>query len=292
MAPTDSRGRFAGSIGLTRRGPSLDYREAFVTPVMPIRRVESAPYQVFMLALCVYTLAALGAEAVVRPTAETRQLLAYADSAVCVIFLVDFLLCLRRAENRWRYFATWGWVDLLSSIPSLDAARWGRAARVARIVRVFRGVRATKTLASLVLEKRAQSSFLAASLVSLLLLIGASISILQVETASESNIKTAEDAIWWALTTITTVGYGDRFPVTSEGRLVGGVLMFAGVGLFGVLSGFLASWFVKPDVQREESEVAELRAEVQRLASAVDAASMRSSQDSSSAIPHNAGRGE
>jgi voltage-gated potassium channel len=257
-----------------------------------MHRVESAPYQVFMLALCVYTLAALGAEAVVKPATQTRQLLAYADSTICVIFLVDFLLCLRRAENRWRYLATWGWVDLLSSIPALDVARWGRAARVARIIRVFRGVRATKTLASVVLERRAQSSFLAASLVSLLLLIGASISILQVETAPESNIKTAEDAIWWALTTITTVGYGDRFPVTSEGRLVGGVLMFAGVGLFGILSGFLASWFVRPEVQREENEVAALRAEVQRLASAVEAASRGSSQESSSATPRNAGRGE
>lgn len=234
----------------------------------PLR--ESAPYQLFMLALCLYTLAALGTELIARPGSDTRQLLAYADSAICILFLADFSLSLYRAENRLRYFLTWGWVDLLSSVPALEAARWGRAARVARIIRVFRGVRATKTLMNLVLEKRAESSFLAASLVSLLLLIVASVSILQVETAPESNIKTADDALWWALTTITTVGYGDRYPVTAEGRLVGGVLMFAGVGLFGVLSGFLASWFVKPRVEPETNDVAALKAEVERLAQAVE----------------------
>jgi voltage-gated potassium channel len=76
--------------------------------------------------------------------------------------------------------------------------------------------------------KRTESAFLAVALVAILLLIGSSISILQVETAPESNIKTADDALWWALSTITTVGYGDRYPVTPEGRFVAGLLMCAG----------------------------------------------------------------
>ena len=151
-----------------------------------------------------------------------------------------------RAPNRWRYMYTWGWLDLASSIPTLEVARWGRAARVARIFRVLRGVRATKILGSLAVAKRTESTFLAVALVAILLLVGASISILQVETVPESNIKTAENALWWALTTITTVVYGDRFPVTAEGRFVASLLMCAGVGLFGTFSGFLAAWFVAP----------------------------------------------
>ena len=111
---------------------------------------------------------------------------------------------------------------------------------------------------------------MAAALVSLLLLLAASISILQMETAPESNIKSAEDALWWAVTTITTVGYGDRYPTTTEGRVVGGVLMVAGVGLFGMLSGFLASWFVQPEVEHEENEIAALRLEVGRLSGLVE----------------------
>ena len=93
----------------------------------------------------------------------------------------------------------------MSSIPTLDVARWGRAARIARIIRVLRGVRATRILANLALARRTESTFLAVALIAILLLTIGSISILQLETAADSNIKTADDALWWALTTITTV---------------------------------------------------------------------------------------
>jgi len=252
--------------------------EAELSAVVPADRKDSSSnqqngspqYQVFMLALCIYVLAALAVEAVLKPDEQTRRLLAYADTALCVVFLADFGWSLYRAENRTRYFLTWGWVDLLSSIPTLDLARWGRAARAARLIRLLRGIRATRTLVDVALQKRAQSAIVAAALVSLLLLLAASISILQMETAPESNIKSAEDALWWAITTITTVGYGDRYPTTTEGRVVGGVLMVAGVGLFGMLSGFLASWFVQPEVEHEENEIAALRLEVGRLSGLVE----------------------
>jgi voltage-gated potassium channel len=237
---------------------------------------DSPAYQVFMLALCIYALAGLGAEAAYPPGSEIRVLLTYADTAVCVMFLADFCVSFYRAENRLRYFFTWGWLDLLSSIPTFDAARWGRAARIARIVRVLRGIRATRILTSLVLEKRRQSGILAAALLALLLLTIASISILHVETDPRSNIKTAEDAIWWAMTTITTVGYGDHFPVTSEGRFVAGILMCAGVGIFGMFSGFLASWFVAPDTKQERTDVDALRQEIRDLRAAVEAATATS----------------
>ena len=71
---------------------------------------------------------------------------------------------------------------------------------------------------------------------------------------TNSNIKTAEDAIWWAWVTITTVGYGDKYPVTTEGRIIASFLMTAGVGLFGTFTGFIASWFLekKSDIQNSD----------------------------------------
>lgn len=230
----------------------------------------SPAYQVVMLILCLYALAALAVETAVKVDPQIRAVLEYADYAVCMLFLVDFFLTLWFAPDRLRYLMTWGWLDLLSSIPALDVARWGRLARMLRIFRVLRALRATKLIATAVLHRRAQNTFLAASLMALLLLVFSSVAILHFETDPSSNIKTAEDAVWWALTTVTTVGYGDRFPVTAEGRFVAGILMCAGVGLFGTFSGFLASWFLESKGE-DRSEIEALRQEIVALRAALGA---------------------
>lgn len=228
-------------------------------------RETTAPgYQLFMLALCIYALAQLAIQSLVPLDAPTLAVLEMADVAVCVLFFLDFVQTLLRSPDRWLYLRTWGWIDFLSSIPAIDAARLGRVGRVLRVLRVLRGLRATRSLAALLIEKRAENAFLAVSLVALLMIIFSSISVLQFETAPDSNIRSAEDAIWWAFTTITTVGYGDRFPVTTEGRFVAGLLMAAGVGLFGTFSGFLAAWLIGPSKSRNE-ELSALRVEVAAL---------------------------
>ena len=238
-------------------------------------RSDSVAYQLFMLAVSFYTLVVLAIVAILRPEGEIRVVLEYADTAICAVFLMDFVVCLYKAPDRWRYMYTWGWLDLLSSIPVMDVTRWGRVARLARLLRVLRGIKATRILATMALAKRAQSSFLAVALIAIMLHIIASISILQVETAPESNIKSAEDALWWALTTMTTVGYGDRYPVTSEGRLIAGVLMCAGVGLFGMFSGFLAAWFVSPNANRDHSDILALKEEIAQLRTVLEKISAR-----------------
>jgi len=229
----------------------------------PISRAHG--YQLFMLALCVYAILALAVERFFAISAGTRQLLDYGDIGVCVLFGIDFILSLASAKRRWRYFWTWGWIDLLSSIPVISVLRIGRAARIMRIFRVLRGVRATKVLSSFVLERRAGDTLLAVVLIAFLLMILASASVLHFETVPEANIKSAEDAVWWAYSTMATVGYGDRFPVTSEGRLIGALLMTAGVGIFGTFSGFIAAWFLAPTARKNRSELELLRQEIGEL---------------------------
>ena len=67
-----------------------------------------------------------------------------------------------------------------------------------------------------------------------------------------SNIKTFSDGLWWAVTTVTTVGYGDRFPTTPEGRILAVMLMLVGISLVGVITASVASWFVR--LSQEESK--------------------------------------
>src|SRR5687767_6443422 len=90
----------------------------------------AAPYELFMLGLSAYVIAALAAEVVLPLNESTRTILRNADAAICIVFLFDFLRNIYRSEAKLTYLATWGWVDLASSIPLVDALRWGRAARV------------------------------------------------------------------------------------------------------------------------------------------------------------------
>ena len=226
-----------------------------------------------MLALCVYALAVLAVQTFGSLAPQTVAILDYADFAVCVVFFSDFAYHLVREPRRWHYFVRWGWLDLISSIPAVPAFRIGRAARVLRIVRVLRGVRSTRILAEMVLNRRAESAFLAAALISLLLVVFSSIAILQFESAT-GNIKTANDALWWTIVTVTTVGYGDHYPVTHEGRVVAAVVMIGGVCLLGTLTGLVASWFVSAG-QANNPETAGLREEIRLLREEVRALSLR-----------------
>lgn len=231
------------------------------------------PYQIFMLSLCVFALMALGLERFADLSPSAIGILQLADLAVCVLFLGDFLHSLATAPDRWRYLRTWGWIDLLSSIPSVSVLRVGRAARILRVLRVLRGVKATRLLAAFLLERRAESAVMAASLSTLLLLVFASVAVLHFEAVPEANIRGAEDALWWSFATLTTTGYGDRYPVTTEGRAVAVLLMLVGVCILGVLSGLFASWFMTPVAQRNRSEIEQLRADIATLRAVIEAQS-------------------
>lgn len=226
---------------------------------------KKEPYVLFMLFLSILSLVGLAMSTSGYLDGEQAKILGIADNFICLIFFVDFLASLYRAPNRLKYFFTWGWLDLLSSMPMIDALRLTRLARVIRILRLIRGIKATKILAQFILNRRAESAFLTVSLVSILLIVVSSIAILQFESQPESNIKGAQDAIWWSITTITTVGYGDRFPVTPEGRIIASFLMICGVGLFGTLSGFIASWFLEPSREKQDAELTELIVEIKQL---------------------------
>lgn len=231
----------------------------------PLDSHKNHPYELLMLVLSILSLSILAVAAMGALDPERTSILQFADLVVCAMFFVDFLLSLYRAPNRMRYFLRWGWLDLLSSIPMIDALRITRLARILRVLQLIRGVKATRILAQFILSRRAENTFMAVTLVSLLLVVVSSIAILYFEAVPGANIRTAGDALWWAVTTITTTGYGDHFPITPGGRIVAATLMIGGVALFGTLSGFVASWFLRPSEELRDAEIATLIKEVREL---------------------------
>jgi voltage-gated potassium channel len=163
------------------------------------------------------------------------------------------------------------WVDFISSIPMLGIFRWARVVRVVRLLRILRAFRSSKILITYLFRHRANSTFATVTLISTILVIFSSITILHVETDAGSNIKTPVDALWWAFTTITTVGYGDKYPVTTAGRMVAVVLMIAGVGLFATFTAYISSFFLESAQKKNEGDVKELLKEVRALHEKVDA---------------------
>ncbi|MCA9441558.1 MAG: ion transporter, partial [Candidatus Omnitrophica bacterium] len=236
---------------------------------LPEVKNKPKPYNVFMLSLCVYVLAILAAHTFFPLDEDTVYILDRLDTVVCIFFLFDFVWSFLAAPKKLEYMK-WGWIDLVSSIPMLEPLRWGRIARVLRIVRVLRGFRATKMLSSFLLEKRGQSAFAVAAFITLIMITFGSIAILHVETSPESNIQSPSDALWWAFVTVTTVGYGDFYPVTVEGRVIGVVLMVVGVGLFGTYTGYIATWFIEPNEQEQEEDLDSIKEEIGLLRNEIE----------------------
>jgi voltage-gated potassium channel len=226
-----------------------------------------------MLILCVLVLIAFGVDTLAPLGEDARLVLLYADTFVCGFFLIDFVVTLWRADSKLRYFATWGWLDLISSIPMVGVLRVGRAARMARIIRVFRGLRSTRVVMQHALKRRAESALYTAVLLTLIVVVFASIAVVRVEAPAGGNITTGQDAMWWAIVTISTAGFGDLYPITTEGRIIAAGLMAVGIGMFGTFTAFLATWFLRPGEHEQDADLHAIREEIAALRREVGAGS-------------------
>ena len=222
----------------------------------PVLRTHGNSYNIFILVLTIFSLAIM--VLLLLPLSQSeRELLTLYDNAVCIVFLIDFAFNLTGAKPKRAYFiGQRGWLDLLGSIPSFGVLqitailRLARLSRLTRITRLLRG-QAGKDLVLDVLHNRSQYATFITILLAGIVLSVSSILVLEFESRGGGNIKTGGDAIWWGLVTITTVGYGDFYPVTLMGRLTGVFVMFAGIGIIGALASILASMLVSPSTPEE-----------------------------------------
>jgi voltage-gated potassium channel len=218
------------------------------------QELKAIGYELFIGALSVLSIVNMVLLLFVR--SESLEYVIYIMNAIMTpIFLGDFFYRFFTTESKSGYFfRNFGWADLLSSLPfpNFKILRLFRLWRVIRLFRKF-GVR---NLAHEFITHRAENALLTVVFLVLLVLQFGALAILRAELQSpDANIGSASDAVWWVFVTITTVGYGDRFPVTNTGRIIGIFVMIAGVGLFGTLSGFLANQFLTPPTPKEEEPV-------------------------------------
>jgi voltage-gated potassium channel len=185
----------------------------------------------------------------------------YVVYAAWVIFAVDYLVRVGLADRRW-HFITRHLLDL--AVVALPVLRPLRLLRLLALIRILNR-KATSSLHGRVAVYVGCSAALVIFL--------AALAVLDAERGkAHSNIETFPDALWWSATTVTTVGYGDRFPVTRDGRLVAIGLMLAGIALIGTVTAAIASWLVARvrDVERDvetdlTQELTALRREIADL---------------------------
>ena len=190
-------------------------------------------------------------------------------SAVAVVEWTLWLVFAAEFVTRWSIavdrasFVKHNVIDLLVvALPMFPALRAFRTIRLGRIAVI--GARVIDQSDAVVKRSNAKYGVMVAGLLVLL----AAAMVWHVEHLNpDASIHSFADALWWAVATVTTVGYGDKFPVSPEGKTIAISLMILGIGIFGLVSATLASMFVSSETQDGHED---LRAQMSRLESELD----------------------
>jgi voltage-gated potassium channel len=211
-------------------------------------------YDAVILALSVYVLMQLAIEVISEFSPEATRIFELVDFGICIVFLVDWVVFFVLSDDKWSYTKR-RVVDLLASIPFLQVLRPFRIFRIVRLIRVLRfarGVKAIKPIVGFVTRNRARSAMVLYLTITLIVYFYCSIGLYNFEKGVNDQIHSFGDILWMAFTTLTTVGYGDLYPKSTGGRIMAGVLIITGLGLFGLLTAEFAAFILKRVKGEEE----------------------------------------
>lgn len=182
-------------------------------------------------------LAAFSVEVIFELSPTTLKVLEAISLFIFLIFAADLVLRVViswsdfKSLNGFINFLKHNWLGILALMAPML-----RSLAVLRVLVVLRGI------APFMQSRVSKLSFYVGTALPLIIFT-ASVSVLEAEGANpDANIRSLSDAIWWSLVTVTTVGFGDRYPVTTEGRAVASLLIFVGIALFSTLTAVIASW--------------------------------------------------
>ncbi len=204
--------------------------------------LKSTVYELFVFAISILSIVNMLLEAVFEFESSYWWLVVEIDVALTIIFLFDFSYRLRTASSKRHYLGRGlGVFDLLSCVPGLRIFRLFRIVRAFRIMRRLGGPRVLRDLRT---QFASGTMYLIIFLGLLTLEVVGLLELYFEQHAKGANITTGGDALWWGYVTATTVGYGDQYPVTVGGRIVGTLMLTVGVALFATASGFIANAFL------------------------------------------------
>ncbi|WP_159738029.1 potassium channel family protein [Vibrio atypicus] len=183
---------------------------------------------------------------------ETRQVLIGLDFLICSIFVLQLSVDLIRSTNRVQFMKR-HWIDFLASLPMIEPLRYARLFSILRVILV---IRSSRSVFKQLLKNKHETTLASILLLMVILItIGSSMMLFIEGHSPDANIKDGGDAMWWALVTISTVGYGDHYPVTDGGRILAAGLIVCGVGLFGMISGLVTSMITSPSKSQTSRSV-------------------------------------